>query len=344
MKPMTYRTRLRLKRVFTTLGIVLLVAVVAWVSWLAWLGRYIVYDSDGAHLNFDYVSPEGEAVLAVEPEQETVALYYNEGVSAIQTPVVPKELSQISGYYITGEMLTDNMESVQSVLAQIPSGSAVMFDMKNGYGKFYYDSNLSGASTVSAVDGNQVEELIETLADDGHYLIARVSAFRDRAYGLENTSQGLAHTSGEYLWADSEGCYWLDPTKTQVLDWLTSVAAELKAMGFDEVVFTDFRFPDTENILFESSRQEALEASAATLAENCATAKFAVSFETDNTGFALPEGKTRMYLTGVAAENAETTAASVNVADTAVNLVFLAESNDTRFDAYSVLRLLPVVG
>ena len=92
------------------------------------------------------------------------------------------------------------------------------------------------------------------------------------------------------------------------------------------------------------TQQEALEAAAQTLVTTCSTSRFAVSFEVSSPEFHLPEGRSRLYLTGVDAADAAQTAASVAVADSAVNLVFSTETNDTRFDAYSTMRPMPVPG
>ena len=52
----------------------------------------------------------------------------------------------------------------------------------------------------------------------------------------------------------------------------------------------------------------------------------------------LPEGRSRLYLENVSAKNAAAIAATTQVADPAINLVFLATTNDTRFNDYSVIR------
>ena len=54
----------------------------------------------------------------------------------------------------------------------------------------------------------------------------------------------------------------------------------------------------------------------------------------------MPEGRSRMYLTGMDAAQAASAAQNSGIADTAVKLVFLTELHDTRFNVYSVLRPL----
>ena len=50
---MTYRTRRRLNRRGTVLGIGLIVGVVIWICWLSWLGRFVVYSPQGAEIHLD---------------------------------------------------------------------------------------------------------------------------------------------------------------------------------------------------------------------------------------------------------------------------------------------------
>lgn len=336
---LTYRARRRLHKLGVALGYTLLISAIIFVCWVVWLERFVVYTDDGATFVFDYVSPEGTAQVAQPPENPTVSIYYNEGDDFVNTST---ELAQLRGYYATTNRLIESVADVKTAISQLPEGSAVMLDLKSIYGNFYYSTGLPDAPTTDQIDITEVDSLIRTLTATDLYVIARIPAFRDRAYGLENTNYGLAVPAG-YLWSGDDNCYWLNPVSNGALSWLVAQANELRELGFDEVVFTDFRFPDTDKIIFNSSltRQEALEAAAATLVESCSTARFAVSFETGNPDFKLPEGRTRMYLTDVEASQAAQYSDRANVSDKAVNLVFLTTTNDTRFDPYGVMRPMP---
>lgn len=337
---LTYRTRRRLHRLGVTLGYALLAILIIGICWSIWLKRFVVYGQDGVRFDFAYTSPEGVAQVAEPPEEATVAIYYNEGDDFVNTST---ELTQLIGYYATTDMLVSSLDTMWDTIGSLPSGSAVMLDMKSIYGTFYYTSKLPDAVSTDQLDVTKMDELIQKLAEKDIYLIARIPAFRDRNYGLNYTNYGLAVKDGGYLWCGDDNCYWLNPTSNGTLSWLISIVNELKDLGFDEVVFTDFCFPDTTNILFESSmsRQEALEAAAETLVSTCATSRFAVSFETGNASFALPEGRSRLYLTGVDADEAASVSESTTVADKAINLVFLTNTNDTRFEEFGVMRPMP---
>lgn len=337
---MTYRTRRRLHRLGTVLGWTLIGLILVWICWFFWLERYVVYSADGAELRLNEPYTFEGGVIAEPPEEATVAIHYNEGDDKVNTS---SELGHLSGSYATTSMLLDSVEAVDAAIQQLPGGSAVMLDLKSIYGNFYYNTHISGAPVADQIDSAAVDKLIRHLANSDYYLIARIPAFRDRAYGLENTSCGLP-TSRGYLWSDDNSCYWLDPTSSGTLTYLISIANELRELGFDEVVFCEFRFPDTNEIVFNSSlsKDEALAQAANILVSSCATEQFAVSFESSLETFPLPEGRTRLYLTDVSAVKAQAVLDASTVPVKESQLVFLTETYDTRFDIASVMRLLAV--
>ena len=212
-----------------------------------------------------------------------------------------------------------------------------MLDVKSSKGDFYYTSSVS-TNRDSKIVPEEMDELIKSLKSAGRYLIARLPALRDRHYGLHNVSDGVFDSRGAYLYSDS-GIYWLNPSREGTITYLVQIVNELKSLGFDEVVFEAFRFPDTQYMRFDGNKDEALATAAKTLVTTCATDNFAVSF-VQEAGFPLPEGRSRLYIEGADAGAAATLAQETGLQNTAVNLVFLTEVHDTRFDAYSVLRPL----
>lgn len=338
---LTYRTRRTLGKLGKFLIVSAIVFVVVWVCWLLWLGRFVVYTADGAQFRLDqpYTFEGGE--VAVPPENETVAVYYNEGSDKVNTST---ELGIIYGYYATTNMLLDSVEDVEKAISQLPAGSAVMLDLKSIYGNFYYNTAIPGAPVADQIDSEAVDRLISRLAMSDYYLIARVPAFRDRAYGLENPNYGLPTSKG-YLWSDDKSCYWLNPASNGALNYLISIATELRELGFDEVVFTEFLFPETSAIVFNSAmtRSEAITQAANVLVTSCATETFAVSFQTEDQSFVLPEGRTRLYLTNVSAAKAQAVMDTIDIPVKESQLVFLTETFDTRYDICSVMRPLSIV-
>ena len=332
-----YRTRRTLNRAAVIALIVILVAALVYLCWFIWLKRYIVYTrEEGAVLDMQMSAQIPDGVVAVPPEEKpTISIYYNEGDNAIN---VSKELTQITGYYADRAALEKDIAAVRQQALALPTGTPVMLDVKTPKGKFFY-SSVVGQQRNDNVDTESMDALIRELDQKGMYLIARLPALRDYYYGLEHTSDGLFVKKGSHLWADENYCYWLDPTKQGTLTFLVQIVTELKNLGFDEVVFDAFQFPDTDNIKFTGDKAEAIASAANTLVTTCATNNFAVSF-VGGADFPLPEGRSRLYLLNAAAADAAGIAQQTGVADPAIRLVFLTEIHDTRFEAYSVLRPL----
>ena len=113
---------------------------------------------------------------------------------------------------------------------------------------------------------------------------------------------------------------------------------ELKALGFDEVVFSEFRIPNAESIVFKEDKAEAIKKAAQTLVTACSTDSFAVSFMATDSTFPVPDGRTRLYMENVSPKNVGAVAAQFNFPNPQASLVFMCTTNDTRFDEYSVMR------
>ena len=332
-----YRTRSFLKRLGIVILTLVLVTSLILVFWFIWLQRFVVYTRDqGAifDMNVPQKVPEGQA--AVPPEPGTpVSIYYNEGENAINTS---RELTQIVGYYADVAALEKSVDTVLEQVKALPRGTPVMLDVKSPKGAFFYNSRINGRRN-SDIEPEKMDALIEYLDGNGSYLIARLPALRDYDYGLEHVSDGLPTAKG-YLWADEDYCYWLNPGSQGTMTYLLQIVSELKDRGFDEVVFDEFRFPDTDSIVFNGDKTQALKDAAKTLVSAGATETFAVSFVGQEAAFALPEGRSRLYLEGIAATDAATVAGSTGIANVAAQLVFLTENHDTRFNDYCVLRPL----
>ena len=332
-----YRYRRMLSHLGMVLMVLLLIFAITWLCWVVWLERYIVYTRDGAVLDLEVSSNTLTGEVATPPVADTsrVSIYYNEGADAIETS---NALTQLNGYYISADALTTDIAGSWEALDHLSSGIPIMIDLKGGYGSFYYGSNLPGAIASASVSTASVDEIIKDMRDKGFYTIARISAFRDYEYGRKNVANGLMHINRKGLWPDEGGCYWLNPTEPAVLNWVSSMVNELKGLGFNEVVLADFRFPAGESYIFNGDKDAAIQQAAATIYSNCADPNFTLSFSVATPNFTLPQGRTRMYLEGVSAENVGSRIAMLNLEEPQIRLVFVAQTNDTRYDEYGVLR------
>lgn len=331
---LSYRARRRLKTLGVTSLVLILAGAISWSAWILWVGRYIIYTDEGAVLDFSLSPQLPEGKVATPPEKtDPVKIYYNDGSDAVDFST---ELGPISGYYADSNALIHDIGTVRKQIESLPDGTAVMLDVKSITGTFYYSTKvgrLSSEVSVSAMD-----ELISYIKSRNLYLIARIPAFKDYTFGLNNVNSGLFLPSGIGLWMDDDSCYWLDPASSITQNYLIQIIMELKSLGFREVVLTDFCFPVSDGYAYEGDKPAILTSTAANLVSSCSNSTFTVSFEAQLDSFTLPEGRTRLYLNNVSAMNVESTAEKAGVPDPTINLVFLTAAKDTRFDAYSVLR------
>ena len=338
---LTYHTRRRLKRGFLTGLSIALAVILLWSCWVIWVERYVVFTRNGAVIDFSLADQDpGWGQTATPPApQDAVSIYYNDGdkMEGLDTA-----LRQMRGYYITSDMLTaGDIETIRAAVAALPVGSTVMMDVKSIKGHFYYATDITGANTDTNVDVSAVDALIDDIVSRNLYFVACTPAFRDRSYGLEHTNIGIPFVGGDgALWLDSSNCYWLDPAKNRTVDYLSKIATELRLKGFNEVLFTDFYIPENSQVDYPGDRQSAIQNAAKTLVASCANDRFAVSFMASGSTLRPVDGRSRLYLTDVAAGDLESIAASYGFENPAASLVFLTDSFDPRYDAYSVLRPL----
>lgn len=331
----SYRTRKRLTGLGITAAIIAAVAAVLWLCWMIWAGRYMVYHRDGPRLDFSLDPIPSGAVAQLPEKPPSVDVVYNE--PQIDAPIVEVVPTSIKGYYID---LEQDIPQILEQLKKLDKGTAVLLDVKDTRGQFFYTSKISDKHPKD-MDIAQMDQLIEYLLSADLYVIARLPALRDFDFGLNNVSCGLPRKGGNgSLWLDDTNCYWLDPTKEGTIDYLSQQVMELRLMGFDEVVFTEFRFPNTDKITFDADKDQAIIDAAASLVQKLTTDGFFLSFQSEEVAFPLPVGNSRLYLDNIPAAEVSTIVEQVVTTDPALHLMFLTTVNDTRFNDYCVLRPL----
>ena len=339
MRIFSYRNKRRARQFLIILGIALLIFAAFCGIRFIYLQRFLVYENGTVKLDY-------EQDLIKEPQEDprwnptSIEVITEEAVE-VEKDFTEEPLQKLSGLYITTQMLLD-MEAVSAALAELEeTPDAVMLDLKSIYGNFYYSSGVRGAQTSSA-DIDAIDSMITSFAEQQNlYLIARIASLSDYNFALANQSCGLPLRSGA-LWMDTEGCYWLDPMKEPVQEYLIAIAQELAMMGFDEVVFDDFRIPDSQNIIYQNelTREEAAAEVAAVLKDRLAADGIRVSFNSSNAGVAASSD--RVFLV---TDNGSEVAGLVeglqeSLTDSAAQVVFLTASRDTRFEDYGILRPL----
>lgn len=331
-----YRRGLFLKKLLRIVLIAGLSLLVLSVLLLIYLEPYVTYDRNGAHLSLrgEQAQPTPSDEMVSRPQISDATILFEE------KPQSDKTILEQGGYYITTAMLQEPQAVLEEV-RQMNAPCAIMLEVKSIFGNFYYSTAITGAQTAD-VDVQAVDELIAYLRRNGFYMIAVVPAFRDYNFALENTACGLP-LSGGALWMDSAGCYWLDPANTTVLSYAMQIARELSSLGFHEVAYSDFLFPDSSNISYTSelSHDALIEQAASQLTNFFTGSNLTVSFVTERMDFPAKACTGRLYITDADGSKVERYAQAYEAVDAAMQeLVFLANSRDSRFNDYATLRPL----
>lgn len=338
---LSYRHKLRLQRALKALGITVLVLCAIMIFFLIFLQRYVVYTSDGAHLDFSRSTLD----IAIN-EDNASGEKPNSGLSNVEIEIKNDEqsadgkLKQLSGVYITIDMIRNEPVQILENIKKLDNTNAVMIDVKDAKGNFYYNTSIADTKKANT---DAVDELISYLTRNGYPMIARIPAFTDSYFAENNRELALEMDDGT-LWSDEEGNYWLNPEKSTVISYQEQICKELSSLGFQEVVFDSFSFPASGSIVYTSNMTRAeLITSAAREMENAfAGSNLTISFCTTDTAFPVDSAFGRIYIPDASGANVDRILSSLKdtVNNIATQVVFLSDSRDTRFEACGILRPL----
>lgn len=334
MRSLSYRTRQRLSKGLKILLIVLLSLLALAVVLLIYLQRFVVYTADGIRLDFDRsTAAELKLPPATEPVQQelpNISIVYGD-------PSSQKDDTALSGYFITYDMLKQPEKTLEAVKA-LPAPCTVMLDLKSGNGSFYYSTGIAGAK-LADMDLSLLDELLSYLKSNGFTMIARIKAFQDTAFAEAHPDCGI-HKKNTDLWVGGSN-YWLQPDNETVLSYLKQIARELAGKGFREIVFDDFYFPESGQIVYtsEKTRSELIADTAQELLNFFSSSNILISFGNPASDFSSESS--HVFVTGVDGSGINAAISSFpGLSDPAAQLVFLTGSRDTRFEGYQVLRPL----
>ena len=339
MHALPYRTKLRLRGAMKGGLIALAVLMLLLVLAMIYLGRYVVYDETGAHIDLhrSTAAPVDASLIATDPTEvlpQVQVLYADPGTAEGSSEAMV-------GYYIDITMLQDP-DAVMEALEALEGPAPVMIDLKSRSGAFYYSTGIEGAERPDYVDVAKVDSIISYLRSNGFPMIARVETFCDTNFALANLTCGLPIYNGA-LWADRDGYYWLNPENDLVRDYLKQIVSELASKGFREIVFDNFYFPDSTQIVYtsEKTKPELLLETAALLINYFSNSNVTISFGSPPKDFTLKTTDSRVYVSDVDGSGVSAAVKGFSkLADAEHQLVFLTGSRDTRFEGFNLLRPL----
>ena len=221
------------KRALAVLLALLLLAACAFL----FAQRYIVYEADGSfRFEFPWSQQERQEQPSAPSGGETQTQQDAEGVEVVvqepevrETRAVELSLSALAGDWA----------------ASLPEGTnAVAVRLKESSGKLLYDSKLQAAIDCGAVAGGSVARAaIEELTGSDYYSIARISTLHDSIFAFEHMTDAAVCQLTGYVWYDTYSTHWLAPEKELARQYISDIAVECAALGFDELLLDDFHYP-----------------------------------------------------------------------------------------------------
>lgn len=150
---------------------------------------------------------------------------------------------EVRGIYWTAVTAGSSRGDELLVYMQETGLNTVVIDLKMDDGELAFaprDTSLSVyAQTKPSIE--DLEALLQKLADASIYRIARIAIMRDGAFAQTYPDMVLHRASGGF-WRDKTGSVWVDPAAPSVSDYAIALAHEAYARGFDEVQFDYVRF------------------------------------------------------------------------------------------------------
>lgn len=128
--------------------------------------------------------------------------------------------------------------------------NAVVIDIKS------YDGNISfmpkAENLKFAVGGcfvKDMQDFIDELHDQDIYVIGRLAVFQDVLMVKKHPERAVKKaTATSTVWTDYKGIPWIDPSAKSHWEYITALAKEAHAIGFDEINFDYIRFPADGNM------------------------------------------------------------------------------------------------
>ena len=170
MKPLlSYRNRLRLKRIGITLLCVLLALLALAIGLIIYLERYVVYTDNEAYLSFLHKELPSEPELA-DPGTDFPGIITGESIARPEPDVETPLPGEVSPDAIRGVSLSysdlQRPEACLRAIEAMEDCNTVLLQLKSNTGNFYYGSHFS-TNISSTIDPDAVNELIETLSQIG---------------------------------------------------------------------------------------------------------------------------------------------------------------------------------
>lgn len=201
--------------------------------------HYMVYQTDGSyHFELPWSHRDSASKPTLRPGRRQDLEIVIERPETPETPTVPLHAQELDAVALQGG-------AAHALSSLDENVNAVAIRLKTVDGDLLYPSELSEAIEAKAVAGSISADAIRELTSSDYYTIARLSALHDSRFSLAHKVEAAIQQkrySGN-VWFAPDNSFYLAPEKEMTRQYLADIAAEVAALGFDELLFDEFGYP-----------------------------------------------------------------------------------------------------
>ena len=230
---------------------VLKIALIAVVCILAvvagfFLMRFIMGGADDGPVSETLESVTETVPVTENREDETETVPPESETAPVQNE------TEVHGRLTSADVLNGG-SALQQLLDEASSGTinTVVIEMKNFEGYVRYNSKnsdvISNGAVSDPVSDENIKNSINTLRQAGLKVYAKMHCFRDTMAAASMVDASVKYRDEDFNWLDTSstrgGRPWLNPYSLQARNYLTSIAEELLAYGFDGLMLDSVQRP-----------------------------------------------------------------------------------------------------
>ncbi|KKU81558.1 MAG: hypothetical protein UY07_C0015G0010 [Parcubacteria group bacterium GW2011_GWA1_47_8] len=128
--------------------------------------------------------------------------------------------------------------------------NAVVIDVKDYSGTIaYFPTNPKLKEVLgTGCRVRDLREFVASLHEKNIYVIGRITVFQDPAYTNAHPELAVKKADGVTVWKDRKGLSFIDVSAKPYWEYITTLALDTYAQGFDEINFDYIRFPSDGNM------------------------------------------------------------------------------------------------
>ncbi len=172
-------------------------------------------------------------------------------MSESKPSVVLPELQELNLVEITPQNFF-NTATIQSSIDTAKAGgyNGFIVTIKDIDGNIFYNTQNEFVRSFAGgtISENEIEPIIDILAQNDFVAVARVQAFNDNTAAAKNVSSAVMYQNSDTIrwidnYADQGGRSWLNPASDDAVRFISEIATELAAAGFYAVATENVNFP-----------------------------------------------------------------------------------------------------